>query len=55
MKSKPSPGSPEAIGLGCECAIIDNGHGKGCGWKDDNGDPVFFITMDCPIHGGKDE
>jgi len=41
----PTPGSDEALELGCECAILDNGHGRGY-----MGGPFFAITGGCPIH-----
>ena len=41
---KPSPGSNEAIALGCTCPVMDNNHGLG-----ENG--AFWISCDCPIHG----
>ena len=25
----PNPGSDEALAAGCECAVLDNAHGKG--------------------------
>ena len=49
----PRPGSDEAIEQGCICPILDNGHGKGCGWKDDNGEPLYWITEFCPLHWNK--
>ena len=54
-KETPNPGSPEAIEQNCSCAILDNAHGKGCGYKDDDGNPLFWITESCPLHGGKHE
>ena len=44
------PGSPEAVALGCICPVLDNGHGKGCGMKDDQGNILFWYRSDCPIH-----
>jgi hypothetical protein len=42
-----NPGSDEAIEAGCECPILDNGHGMGyMGQKD-----VFVMIETCPIHG----
>lgn len=52
--NKPSPGSDEARKLGCTCPVLDNNHGAGCGRKDDNGSPLFWINEACPVHG-KDE
>ena len=45
----PSPGSEEAIALGCTCPVMDNCRGKGMYEKD--GYPVFVYNMACPIHG----
>lgn len=52
---KPNPGSREAIALGCECPVIDNGHGRGYmgGMKDSNGETLFVVTLFCPLHGAK--
>ena len=49
----PNPGSDEALEMGCTCPVMDNGHGKGSGWKEDDGSPVFWIMDDCPLHGSK--
>ena len=48
MKKKaiPSPGSKEAIKVGCICPVLDNAGGKGIG----NG--LFWIDKKCPVHGG---
>jgi hypothetical protein len=46
----PNPGSAEARQLGCKCAVIDNGYGCGCGYQDDAGNPLFWITEGCPLH-----
>lgn len=50
---KPSPGSDEAAKLGCTCARMDNGYGRGCGYRDENGKPLFWITDGCPLHTAK--
>jgi len=47
----PKPGSDEAIAQGCTCGVLDNGHGKGCGQFDENGGPLFWCCVDCPLHG----
>ena len=47
----PPPGSPEAIELGCLCAVIDNNYGRGFvihGYKH------WVYNQECPIHGGND-
>lgn len=42
-----NPGSPEAVSAGCECPILDNGHGRGyMGQRN-----VFSINTQCIIHG----
>ena len=46
----PTPGSDEALDLGCRCPVLDNAHGKGFPWGDTN--PAFWIAEDCPLHGG---
>jgi hypothetical protein len=42
-----NPGSDKAIERGCQCPIIDNGHGRG--YMGQEG--VFVFNMDCPMHG----
>ena len=48
-----NPGSDEAIASGCTCPVMDNGHGRGYlgGVTDEQGQTVFVIVVDCPIHG----
>ena len=46
-----NPGSPEAVKAGCMCPVLDNGHGKGNGYADSNGNPLFWFDERCPIHG----
>lgn len=48
-----NPGSDEAIAAGCTCPVMDNGHGRGYlgGVTDEQGQTVFVIVVDCPIHG----
>lgn len=41
-----NPGSDEALDNGCECPIIDNGHGRGHMGTDE-----YVINFDCPLHG----
>lgn len=48
---KPNPGSAEANEAGCTCPVLDNEHGRGCGFLDEDGNPTFWITELCPIHG----
>ena len=52
--SKYPPGSPEAVENGCECPIIDNGYGKGA-YKDPKGNPVYWFSKECPLHGESEE
>ena len=49
MKPVPNPGSYEAIKHGCLCPVLDNGYGVGIDGKG----KMFWIDVDCPIHGGK--
>jgi hypothetical protein len=51
VTDKPKPGSAEAVDLGCECARMDNNHGKGIIL---NGERVWWINADCPLHGSPD-
>ena len=49
----PNPGSDAAIKQGYTCPVLDNGHGKGvCGDGDKFG---WWMSADCPLHGGKNE
>ena len=43
----PNPGSDEAIGIGCICAVLDNNHGRGKG--------PFWITGGCPVHDPQED
>ena len=45
-KKVPNPGSDAALELGCTCPVVDNGHGKGCGY----GKNMFWHTAGCPVH-----
>jgi len=45
-----NPGSKEAVEKGCTCPTMDNGHGEGSGYFDENRKPLFWITVDCPLH-----
>ena len=47
-KVGPNPGSDEAIDLGCNCPVLDNGHGRGIVL---NGERRWWITGSCPLHG----
>ena len=46
----PNPGSPEAKKIGCLCPRMDNRNGLGV-YEDEIGNPLFWISGDCPIHG----
>lgn len=45
------PGHPQAVTDGCVCPILDNAHGRGCGYLSQDGDPLFIVSEACPIHG----
>lgn len=45
------PGHPQSVADGCTCPVLDNGHGKGCGYVSVEGEPVFIVNGDCPLHG----
>lgn len=42
----PNPGSPEAVGAGCTCAVLDNNRGRVAPHPPDGG---------CPLHDRRDE
>ena len=44
---RPTPGSSEAIALGCKCPVMDNHNGKGLGCR------YFWVNETCPIHGDR--
>jgi hypothetical protein len=46
VSDTPNPGSDAAMALGCECAVLDNNHGKSAPWPDDG----WWITVGCPVH-----
>lgn len=45
------PGHLDSVALGCTCPVLDNAHGKGCGYLTTEGEPVFIVSEACPIHG----
>lgn len=45
-----NPGSPSAIRNHCTCPVVDNGHGNGSGYTDENGNPLFWYNENCPLH-----
>lgn len=44
----PNPGSQAALDLGCQCPVMDNGHGSGVGTL--NGKTLFVFNGECPVH-----
>lgn len=50
-KNTANPGSQAAIENGCTCPVMDNYHGKGSGYYEDNGDVAFWLDDKCPLHG----
>lgn len=46
VRRVPNPGSDEALSMGCECAVLDNCHGRFAPVPPDG----WFITMGCPVH-----
>ncbi len=46
-KPSPSPGSPEALRLGCTCPVSDNRNGLGIVIKQRI---VYWYNLDCPVH-----
>lgn len=50
---KPYPGSEQAIKVGCTCPVFDNNYGDGFS-KDENGQPLFWVSSNCPIHYKKE-
>lgn len=53
MSETLNPGSDEAVEAGCRCARMDNGYGRGYmgGAKDSDGNTLFVVSGDCPLHG----
>ena len=50
-RTTPTPGSAGAVDLGCTCAWRDNHRGAGVAG---NGEKFgWWISGDCPLHGGK--
>jgi hypothetical protein len=46
-----TPGSKEALAAGCTCAVLDNCHGAGFPYGTESS--CFWVSGDCPIHGGR--
>jgi hypothetical protein len=55
MEMTPNPGSDAALDLGCICPVIDNSHGGGSGYTNEDGTPAFWITEGCEVHMAKKE
>ncbi len=49
----PSPGSDEAIKLGCKCPVLDNAHGRGAYFI--GGEALFWYSPNCLIHNVKND
>jgi len=47
LSTECNPGSLEAEQHGCQCPVMDNGHGSG--YMGQKG--IFIMTADCPLHG----
>jgi hypothetical protein len=48
VPQKPSPGSNEALSIGCQCPVLDNGHGRL--------PPEMWVVVDgCPVHAPRAE
>jgi hypothetical protein len=48
----PNPGSEEAVKIGCSCPRMDNAYGRGYlgGVKNEDGEVVYVINLDCQVH-----
>ena len=49
-KCQHPPGHPIAVTYGCTCPVLDNHYGRGCGYLDKDGNPLFIFSFDCPLH-----
>ena len=47
-----TPGSDQAVKDNCLCPVLDNAHGKGCGYLSESGEPLFIVNLECPLHSG---
>ncbi len=45
------PGSNEAIDNGCTCPILSNNNGAGSRLTNNDGEPMYWKSSDCPLHG----
>lgn len=48
MNKKKSPGSLEAIGVGCTCPFLENKMGEGS--RTESGKKIFIVDTRCPLH-----
>lgn len=48
------PGHPHSVADGCRCPVLDNAHGKGCGYLAPDGSPLYIFSEACPLHGGSE-
>lgn len=49
---KHPPGDQQAVADGCTCPVMRNANGKGCGYVDLEGWPLYVFDLECPLHGG---
>lgn len=54
-KYKHPPGDPQAVADGCTYPMMDNANGKGCGYVDGEGFPLYVFDLECPLHRDKAE
>ena len=50
-----TPGSDAAVEDGCTCPVLDNAHGKGCGYTTQDGEPVYIVSDACKLHGAAEK
>lgn len=48
----PTPGSHEALAIGCTCPVIDNNHGDGIIYTKLR---KFWYNNNCPVHSPKEK
>ena len=41
-----TPGSDAAVADGCICPVMDNAHGKGCGYTTEDGERLIAVFED---------
>ncbi len=47
-KRRMTPGSKDAVAVGCTCPVLDNAHGRGA--YQINGVWQFWQSVDCVVH-----